>query len=166
MKTIKNKIFAALAVVAGLSLATACSDANEYEDTNTSNPSFGTEVPASLAGTKWVRGTGIKVNAYGQNVNGFVESLDFVSADSVAVVMSEGPTEGTWTDDSNTEKNPLYEYTYNEGTGAIQILKSTTSGKGVSKTALFTGTANTGSRDVITIIHFGDTPSNTYLVKQ
>ena len=100
-------------------------------------------------------------------MQGFVESLNFISADSVAVKMSQGTTEGTWTDDSNTEKLPYYEYTYNSGTGSVQILKRTVNDKGaVSKTAIFSGVAVSGTKEVLTLIHYGDTPVQSYLVKQ
>lgn len=174
MKTFRKTIFAALAVVAGISLTTACSDANEYEDAYTNNPSWienytdSTKIahPESLANTKWERGTGIKTSAFGDEVQGFVESLNFVSADSVAVKMSEGTTAGTWVDDSNTEALPYYEYTYSTTTGRIEILKETKNGSTVTKSAIFTGVAVSGLLDVITIVHFGDTPVQTYLVKQ
>ena len=105
-------------------LFASCSDANEYEDAYTNNPSWvdgytdslNIAHPASLASTRWVRGTGLKTNAFGEEVQGFVESVNFVSADSVSVKMSQGATEGTWTDESNTEKTPLYEYKYNSVT--------------------------------------------------
>ena len=164
-----------MAVVAGISLTTACGDANEYEDTNTANPSFVDNYndslaiahPESVANTRWTRGTGIKTNAFGQEVQGFVESLNFVSADSVAVKMSQGTTEGTWVDEGNTEALPYYEYTYNNVTGRIEILKRTVNDKGaVTKSAIFTGVAVSGKQEVITVAHFGDTPVQTYLVKQ
>lgn len=167
MNTIKKSIFAVFAVVAGLSLTTACSDANEYENANTNNPAWSGSHPAELTGTKWVRGSGIKYNAYGQEVQGFVESLDFVKADSVAVKMSQGTTEGVWTDHSNTESTPLYEYTYSDATGAIQILQRTVNDKGaVSKTPIFSGVAVSGTKEVLTIVHYTDTPAQTYMVKQ
>ena len=123
--------------------------------------------PESLASTRWVRGSGIKKNAYGQEIQGFVESLNFVSADSVAVKMSEGVTAGTWVDESNTDATPYYEYTYAANTGKIEILKRVIDDKGkVSKSAIFTGVAVSGSREVITIAHFGDTPVQSYLIKQ
>jgi hypothetical protein len=167
MNTIKKSIFAVFAVVAGLSLTTACSDANEYENANTNNPAWSGSHPAELTGTKWVRGSGIKYNAYGQEVQGFVESLDFVKADSVAVKMSQGTTEGVWTDHSNTESTPLYEYTYSDATGAIQILQRTVNDKGaVSKTPIFSGVVVSGTKEVLTIVHYTDTPAQTYMVKQ
>ena len=154
---------------------TSCDDANEYEDANTDNPSWVTGYtdslqiahPQTLEGTRWMRGTGLKKNAYGQEVQGFVESLHFVSADSVAVKMSEGTTSGTWVDESNNEFLPYYEYTYSETTGSFEILKRVVDDRGaVSKSAIFTGVAVNGTREVITIAHFGDTPVQTYLVKQ
>lgn len=168
MNTIKKSIFAVFAVVAGLSLTTACSDANEYENANTNNPAWSGSHPAELTGTKWVRGSGIKYNAYGQEVQGFVESLDFVKADSVAVKMSEGITSGTWKDDSNTEKTPYYEYKYSNVTGTVEILMESKNDKGaVTKTTIFTGVAViSGTKEIITLSHFGDIPVQTYLVKQ
>lgn len=170
MKTFSKSIFAVLALVVGVSL-TSCSDANEYEDVNTDNPAFTVADtvahPASLANTRYVRATGFKTNVYGEEIQGFVESLDFVSADSVTVKMSQGATEGTWVDDSNTDRVPLYEYTYSETTGKIDIMKRIVDDNGrVSKTVIFSGMANTGTMDIITIVHFDDTPSQTYLVKQ
>lgn len=167
MNTIKKSIFAVFAVVAGLSLATACSDANEYENANTNNPAWSGSHPEELTGTKWVRGSGIKFNAYGEEIQGFVESLNFAKADSVAVKMSQGVTEGTWVDESNTSALPYYEYTYSKNTGKLEILKRVVDDKGkVSKTAIFTGVAVSGTSEVITLSHFGDTPVQTYLVKQ
>jgi hypothetical protein len=168
MNIFKKSIFAALAVVAGLSLTTSCSDANEYEDTRTDNPSWSDSHPEDLTGTKWVRGSGIKFNAYGQEVQGFVESLDFVKADSVAVKMSEGITSGTWKDESNTERTPYYEYKYSNVTGTVEILKESKNDKGaVTKTTIFTGVAVvSGTKEIIALSHFGDTPVQTYLVKQ
>lgn len=173
MNKIKKSIFAAFAMVAGISLTTACTDANEYEDFNSDNPSWvnnyndSTTVPhpETLANTSWVRGD-IKTNAYGQTVQGFVKSLKFVSEDSVEVKMSQGTTEGTWVDDSNTEKLPLYEYSYSTTTGRIQILQRTENKGTVTKKAIFVGVAVSGQQEIITMVHYGDTPSQTYLVKQ
>ena len=153
----------------------SCSDANEYEDTNTANPSWvdgytdslNIPHPETIAGTRWVRASGMKTNAFGQEVQGFVESVNFVSADSAAVKMSQGVTEGTWVDESNTDHLPYYEYTYSNVTGKVEILKLTKNDKGaVTKSAIFTGIAVSGSREVLTLAHFGDTPVQTYLVKQ
>lgn len=175
MNTFKKSVFIALAAVAGFGLTTACSDANEYEDFDANNPSWVDGYndslkiahPETLAATKWVRGTGLKVNAYGDDVQGFVESVNFVSADSVVVKMSQGTTEGTWVDDSNTEKLPYYEYTYSNVTGKVEILKLTKNDKGaITKNAIFTGVAVSGSREVMTLVHYGDVPLQTYLVKQ
>jgi hypothetical protein len=163
------------ALFMGAAIATSCGDANEFEDTNTDNPSWVDNYndsltiphPESLASTKWVRGTGLKKNAYGEDVQGFVESLNFVSADSVAVKMSQGTTTGTWVDESNTEYLPYYEYTYSSTTGKVEILKRVEDDKGkVSKTAIFTGVAVSGKKEVLTIAHFGDTPVQSYLVKE
>jgi len=175
MKTFKKSIFAAWALVAGISLTTACSEANEFEDTETLNPSWVEAYtdsltighPESLANSKWVRGTGLKVNAYGEEVQGFVESLNFATADSVSVMMSQGTTEGTWTNESNTEAQPYYEYSYSASTGRLEILKLVRDDKGnISKSAVFVGIAVSGKREVITLAHFGDTPVQTYLVRQ
>ena len=154
---------------------TSCGDANEYEDTYTDNPSWVNGYndslkiahPETVANTKWVRGTGLKKNAYGEEVQGFVESLDFVSTDSVVVKMSQGATQGVWVNESNTEKTPYYEYTYSNITGRVEILKMTKDDKGkVSKTTIFTGVAVQGKREVLTIAHYGDTPVQSYLVRQ
>ena len=175
MKKILTPIIMTAVVAAAALTTAACSDANEYEDYNADNPSWVKDYndslkithPESLANTSWVRGTGLKTNAYGEEIQGFVESLDFVSEDSVAVKMSQGVTEGTWTDESNNEKTPLYEYTYSKVTGRIEILKLTKDEKGkVSKTAIFTGVATAEQKEIITIAHFGDTPLQTYLVKK
>ena len=131
------------------------------------NDSLKISHPESVANTKWVRSNGLKKNVYGEEVQGFVESLDFVSADSVAVKMSQGTTEGTWTDESNTESQPYYEYTYSATTGRLDILKLVRDEKGnISKSAVFEGIAVSGQQDIITLVHYGDTPVQTYLVKQ
>lgn len=171
MKKFKSSIMVFAAALMGLCY-TSCSDANEYEDTNTANPTWSADYenathPESLANTTWLRGTGFKKNAFGEEIQGFVESLVFVSADSVEVKMSEGATSGTWKDESNTQKTPRYEYTYSNITGKFDILKSSKDDKGkVSKTSIFMGTAVSGTKEVITIVHFGDTPVQTYLEKQ
>lgn len=153
----------------------SCGDECDYLDTNTDNPSWvsgyedGDEVkhPESLASTQWVRGKGLKYNAFGEEIQGFVESLDFYTADSVIVKMSQGCTEGVWVDESNTEKLPSYEYTYSDQTGTIQILKAVRDENNkVSKYVLFTGVVTIGKKEVLTICHFGDTPVQTYLVKK
>ncbi len=171
----KKSIIGAMALLLGIGF-TACSDANEYGDTNTQNPSWVKKYtdslaishPETLANTCWVRGSGLKYNAYGKEVQGYVDTLNFVTVDSVYVKMSQGVTEGTMgADDSNVKNGPLYEYTYAQPSGKFQILKRTVDDKGkVSKTAIFTGVAVSGELDVITVVHFGDTPIQTYLVKQ
>lgn len=167
MKIFSKSTIAAMALLMGIALC-SCTDANEYEDAQTDNPSWENAThPESLASTTYVRASGIKVNVYGQEVQGFVESLNFVSADSVAVKMSQGTTEGTWTDESNTDRVPLYEYTYNAADGKIEINKRVVDDNGkVSKTVIFTGSAVSSDKELITIVHFGDTPAQTYLVKQ
>lgn len=164
-----------MAVVAGISLTTACSDANEFEDVNTDNPSWVPNYndslaiahPETLASTRWVRANGVKLNAYGEEVQGFVESLNFATADSVSVKMSQGASQGTYTDESNTEAQPYYEYTYSNTTGRVEILKLVRDDKGnISKSAVFVGVAVSGTKETITIAHFGDTPTQTYLVRQ
>lgn len=167
-------MIAALAVLMGVGLA-SCSDVNEYEDSDTSNPSWvdnytdslGISHPESIANTMWVRGTGIKKNVYGEEIQGFVESLNFVSEDSVAVKMSQGATAGTWVDESNTDKVPYYEYTYSNTTGRMEILKRVVDDKGkVSKSPIFIGIAVNGKREILTVAHFGDTPVQSYLVRK
>ena len=146
MKKFRISIIAVATLLAGFGM-TACSEANEYEDSNTDNPSWivgytdTTTIshPESLESTKWVRGEDLKKNAYGKVIQGFVESLDFVSADSVAVKMSQGVTEGTWNDESNTTKLPYYEYTYSSKTGNLQILQRNVSNGKVTKKAIFIG---------------------------
>ncbi len=174
MKKFRNIMIAMVALTAGLTIV-SCGDANEYEDARTDNPSWVNGYndslkiahPETLAGTSWVRGTGLKKNAYGEEIQGFVESLNFVSADSVCVKMSQGATEGTWTDESNTEKTPLYEYKYSNVTGTVEILKRVVNDKGaVTKSTIFTGVAVEGKQTMLTIVHYGDTPVQTYLVKQ
>lgn len=156
-------------------LLTSCDDANEYEDARTDNPSWvdgytdtlSISHPETLAGTTWLRGSGMKTNAYGKEIQGFVERLTFASADSVSVKMSQGVTEGTWVDESNTDFLPYYEYTYSNITGKVEILKRIVDDKGkVSKSPIFTGVAVSGKQQVLTIAHYGDTPVQTYLVKQ
>ncbi len=157
-------VLAALAIT-----TTACSDECDYLDTNTSNPSFGENYPASLTGTKWVRGNGMKYNVFGEEIQGFVESMDFYLVDSVIVKMSEGCTAGTWTDDSNTAKLPTYKYSYSPTTGAVKVSKSVKDDKGkVSDVELFAASVDSISAQkfVMTVVHYGDTPAQTYLVKQ
>ena len=168
----KTTIMACMAVLMGAGFA-SCTDANEYEDAKTSNPSWvdnytdslDIQHPETLANTKWVRGTGLKVNVYGEEIQGFVESLDFISADAVAVKMSEGTTSGQWVDDSNTEDCPYYEYTYISG--KLTILKETKQDNGsTTKDPIFIGYAVLGKQEVLTICHYSDSPVQTYLVKQ
>jgi hypothetical protein len=176
MKLFKKSVFACMVVLSAIGF-TACEEANEYEDAYTDNPSWVEDYtdsleiahPDSLTNTTWVRGSGIKFNAYGEEIQGYVESLEFVTKDSVVVKMSEGVTEGTMgADDSNTRENP-YEYTYTNVTGALTILKVSINDKGAhTKTAIFTGVAvsNTKWGDMLTVAHFGDTPVQTYLVRK
>lgn len=178
MKAFKKTVFAMAALLSGLCF-TACEDANEYEDAETNNPGWAGEYsdskkivhPETLANTYWVRGSGMKFNSYGEEIQGYVESLDFVDESNVVVKMSEGvipasiKNTATWIDDSNTAATPQYEYKYSSVTGSIEILKQVVDDKGkVSKVIVFTGIAVGGSRQVITISHFGDTPVQTYLV--
>lgn len=55
-------MIAVAALLMGLAVA-SCSDANEYEDAYTNNPTYGETHPESLSGTTWVRGKGLKLNA-------------------------------------------------------------------------------------------------------
>ena len=176
MKTISKKHLIGFSfIICSLSFSatlTSCGDANEYEDSFADNPSWvegslKISHPETVANSKWVRTAGLKKNAYGQEVQGFVESLDFVSADSVAVKMSQGATQGVWVDESNTVNTPYYEYTYSSITGRVEILKMTKDDKGkVSKTTIFVGVSVSGKRDVLTVVHYGDTPVQSYLLKQ
>ena len=174
MKIFRITMTAMAALTMGLTIA-SCSDANEYGDADTDNPSWVKDYnesltishPASLTGTKWVRATGFKKNAYGEEVQGFVESLDFVKEDSVIVIMSQGATEGTWLDESNNENTPKYEYTYADKTGSIAIKKMKKDDKGnLTKQDILVGVAVSGTQEGITMLHYGDTPLQTYLVKQ
>lgn len=174
IKILGKSLMAALAVLMGVTIA-SCGDANEFEDANTANPSWVDKYtdslkiahPESLAGTTWVRSTGLKKNAYGEEVQGFVESLNFVKQDSVVVKMSEGVTSGTWKDESNTEHTPYYEYKYSNVTGTVEILKESKNDKGaITKTTIFTGVAVSGNQEVMTVVHYGDIPVQTYLVKR
>ena len=117
-----------------------------------------------MALQSWVRGEGIKFNAFGEEVQGYIESMDF-TADSVSVKMSEGKTEGNMgADDSGTYK---YEYIYE--TGTLTVLKSVKDDKGNwSDVALFVGVAVSGTKygDMLTVVHYGDTPAQTYLVRK
>lgn len=157
----------------------SCGDECDYLDTNTDNPSWvsgyedGDEVkhPETLANTQWVRGSGLKRNAFGEEIQGFVESMDFFSTDSVRVVMSQGCTEGTWTDDSNTAKVPSYVYTYSSATGTVEIKKAVqkTDANGRTSTSLekvFIAVVTQGKKEVLTVCHYGDTPTQTYLIRQ
>ena len=167
MKAFKKSCFAVAALVFGFCFA-ACEDAHESEDANTSNPAWAGKYNDSY----WVRGTGMKFDSYGEEIQGYVESLDFVDETYVVVKMSEGvipasiKNTATWLDDSNTEAVPQYEYTYSPNTGNFSILKLVKDDSGkVSKVTVFTGVAVSEGRDIVTISHFGDTPVQTYLVK-
>ena len=163
MKTFKNITMAAVSLLMGISF-TACSDATEYKDAKTNNPSFGNSHPESVVNTKWVRGSGIKFNAEGKEIQGFVESMEFISEAEVVVKMSQGVTEGTWLDESNTEAMPTYKYTYSNTTGNIEIKKTVKDDKGkVSDVEVFRAVV---SDNILTIAHYGDVPLQTYLVKQ
>lgn len=175
MKAYKIMTMAAMALLFGAGMASSCSDANEYEDNNTDNPSWvkgyndSLQIahPETLANTVWTRASGLKKNAYGEEVQGFIESLTFITADSVSVKMSQGVTEGTWKDESNTESLPYYEYTYSPTTGNLEILKLVRDEKGnISKSAVFVGVATSGEKEILTVVHYGDSPVQTYLVRQ
>lgn len=169
MKTLKKSILVFAAIFMGVCFA-ACTDANEYEDTDTSNPTMGDSHPETIESSTWVRAQGVKFNAYGEEIQGYVDTLKFISDTEVIVSMSEGkipesmkPTK-QMVDDSNDESNPTYEYTYNNNNGEINIQKVTVNSKGaVSKTTLFLGVA---SGNYVVVSHFGDTPSQSYLVRK
>jgi hypothetical protein len=168
MKLFDKSILAAAALLLTMGFV-ACNDANEFEDVRTDNPAWGTTHPDSLAQQVWVRGEGIKFNAYGEEVQGFVERMEFVTKDSVVVTMSEGKTAGIMgADDSNTRENP-YEYEYTNETGDLKVLKLVKDDKGnISKVAIFVGVAVSGTKhgDMLTVVHYGDTPAQTYLVRK
>lgn len=179
MKALKKTVFAVAALLAGFSIA-ACEDANEYEDAYTQNPGWAGNYndtlkiahPETIANTYWVRGSGLKTNVNGEEIQGYVESLEFVDGTYVVVKMSEGiipasiKNTATWLDDSNTEELPQYEYTYSPVTGKIDILKTVIDDKGkVSKVNIFTAVVVSEKQEVLTVAHFGDTPVQTYLVK-
>jgi hypothetical protein len=172
-KTFKTMVIAMVAFI-GIGL-TSCGDANEYKDYNDSNLSWtggfqgkeNTPHPEELTGTTWVRAAGMKTNAYGEEVQGFVESLNFLDNNTVVVKMSQGKTAGTWVDDSNNEDVPTYVYSYNSTTGTFEILKRMKDEKGNWTTAkILIGVAVSGNPDGITVVHYGDVPVQTYLVKQ
>lgn len=179
MKSFKISIVAFVALFAGISFV-ACTDANEYEDVNTSNKSFVNgytdslkiDHPETLANTSWVRGNGIKVNAYGEEVQGYVESIEFDEEGTVVVKMSKGSipssmsATATWKDDSNTESTPKYDYSYNSETGAIEISITEIINKKPTKNVLFTAIVTNVTNPVMTVSHYTDTPSQTYLVKK
>ena len=179
MNKLKNSVLAAMAVFASVSFV-ACSDANEYEDTATDNPSWTGQYndslkinhPETVADTYWERGTGLKYNAYGEEIQGYVECLYFIDDTYVVVKMSEGKipasikSTATWKDESNTDKLPKYEYKYSATTGAVEILKETRDDKGkVSKTTIFTAVVVSQDKEILTISHYGDVPVQSYLVK-
>ncbi len=151
----------------------ACEDACDYDDAYTDNPSWsnGQELahPDSLTGQVWVRGEGIKFNAYGEEVQGYVESMNFFSADSMFVTMSKGTTSGTMgVDHSNTRENP-YKYEYVKETGSLNVVQTVIDDKGRrSEVTIFSGVAVTGTKfgDMLTVAHYGDTPVQTYLVRE
>lgn len=181
MKAFYQSVLAIVALMIGTCII-SCSDANEYEDALADNPSWVENYndslqishPETVANTQWARATGLKTNVYGDEVQGFVESLNFYCADSVIVKMSAPEIPATmdksvitWVDDSNTEKVPSYEYTYSNVTGKVDILKMTKDEKGkVSKTTIFTAIVTSGTKEVLTVCHFGDTPVQTYLVRK
>lgn len=171
MKIFNKSIFAAAALLAvGF---VACDDACEYEDTRTDNPSWvkgyndslAISHPDSLAQQFFLRGEGIKFNAYGEEVQGYVESMDFITKDTVIVVMSQGKTAGTMGADDSGK----FEYEYNVETGNLRVLKEMIDDKGkVSKVEIFSGVAVSGTKhgDILTVMHYGDIPAQTYLVRQ
>lgn len=171
----------------------SCSDACEYKDTDTNNPSWIEEAfndsvnvphPDNLNNTLWVRTPGMKKNVYGQDILGYVDTLYFKhdetnNTDSVHIMMNKEigieNDNYTMTDESNDTlygkgTNQFYECTYSNITGKVEVLKRVEDEKGkVSKSTIFTGIAvisTRNSREVMTICHYGDVPVQTYLVKQ
>ena len=92
MNTFKKSIVAGVLSSLLVSLS-SCSDANEYEDAFTDNPSWVEGYtdslkiahPESLASTTWVRGSGLKTNAYGQEVQGvlFAKLMNLLSKEKI-----------------------------------------------------------------------------------
>lgn len=172
MKLFDKSILAVAAFLCSVGFV-ACDDANEFEDARTDNPSWvggnytdslDIAHPDSLAQQSWVRGSGIKFNALGEEVQGYVESMVFTK-DSVVVKMSKGVTNGTMgADDSGR-----YEYEYVPESGNLKVLKEVKDEKGnTSKQELFTGVAVSGTKfgDVLTVLHYGDIPAQSYLVRE
>lgn len=169
MKAIKKSIIA-IAAVALAVCSTACTDACDYLDNDTNNPSFGKNHPESITGSVWNRAA-LKKNADGQTVMGYVEKLDFFKEDSVNVVMSDTLANGskinvgadgkslfstaTWKNESAG-----YKYEYNHDSGALDIFEVDKKG---SRTTKFSAVV---TADVIVISHTTDVPSQTYLKKE
>jgi hypothetical protein len=54
-------------------------------------------------------------------------------------------------------------------TGSLKVLDLVEDEKGnISKVAIFTGVAVSGTKygDMLTVVHYGDTPAQTYLVRK
>lgn len=171
MKLFNKSLLAGAAFLVAVGFV-ACDDANEFEDVRTDNPSWAGKYndsldiahPDSLAQQSWVRGEGIKFNAFGEEVQGYVESMEF-TADSVTVKMSVGTTEG----DMGADDSGTYKYEYISETGTLNVLKSIKDDRGNwSDVALFVGVAVSGTKygDMLTVVHYGDTPAQTYLVRK
>ncbi len=178
MKVLKNIVPAFLALLATTAFV-ACNDANEYEDTNTDpysavtgyNDSLTIEHPSTLSGTTWLRASGLNVNAYGEDVQGYIESVQFIDETYCVVVMSEpdNPSSisnsATWLDESNTDDDPNYEYNYSSANGSVDIYSYVEDSKGnISRTNIMSGSVVIGNQTVLSIAHFGDTPQTSYLL--
>lgn len=169
MKAIKKSIIA-IAAVALAVCSTACTDACDYLDNNTNNPSFGTDHPEAVAGSVWNRAD-LKKNADGQSIMGYIEKLDFFKEDSVDVIMSDTLSNGskinvgsdgkslfstaTWKNES-----AKYKYEYNSDSGTLTIFEVDKKG---SRTVKFNAVVTTGA---IVVSHTTDVPSQTYLTKE
>lgn len=176
MKLFNKSFLAGATLLLAVGLV-ACEDACEYDDSKTDNPSWVNGYtdslqiahPDSLAGQVWVRGEGIKFNAYGEEVQGYVESMEFFSKDSMFVTMSKGVTAGTMgVDHSNTRENP-YKYEYVKETGNLNVVQTVIDDKGRrSEVTIFSGIAVSDTKfgDMLTVVHYGDTPAQTYLVRK
>ncbi len=177
MKILKNIVPAFLALLATTAFV-ACNDANEYEDTNTDpysavtnyNDSLTIAHPETLSGTTWQRTNGINVNVYGENVQGYIESVQFIDDTYCVVTMSEPEdipssisNSATWLDETTTEDAP-YEYAYSNVTGSVDIYSYVEDSKGnKSRTNIISGVAVNGNQTILSLSHFGDVPQTSYL---
>ena len=61
----------------------------------------------------------------------------------------------------------MYEYTYSAQTGKFEILRVVKDDKGnKTNSKILIGVAVNGKEEGITVVHYGDTPCQTYLTKE